>query len=139
MTQGWLWSRLYHDHGSAGPSGPALGHFRLVAETGTPGEGFKLFEHVRGAHLSGTAPPRAAVTLALRLRTPDGPDRPYLATATADGAGRFDYTVPYATDPNPQAAYAAEARLHCPGGDVLVQIPEPAVLFGGPLAAACPR
>lgn len=57
----------------------------------------KIFEYVEGAVLTGTATPNATVDLSLTIGTNQNRIYNYVQSTTADGSGRFSFTVPYST------------------------------------------
>ena len=62
----------------------------------------RIFEIVAGARIAGRAAPGATVEVGLPLRSrSDGYEWVYVQLAVADGDGRFEVTVPYATEPAP--------------------------------------
>ncbi|MEA1945176.1 MAG: oligosaccharyl transferase, archaeosortase A system-associated, partial [Euryarchaeota archaeon] len=58
----------------------------------------KIFEYVKGARITGTAPPNSTVSLSVPILTNQGRTFDYTQTATASSNGTFTFTVPYSTD-----------------------------------------
>ncbi|NJD77047.1 MAG: oligosaccharyl transferase, archaeosortase A system-associated [Candidatus Methanoperedens sp.] len=79
----------------------------------------KIFEHVKGAVITGRAPSNTTVTLSNTIKTNIGRDIQYSQTTTSDGT--YSFTVPYSTlgpisesgytrfDTKPQGAYNVTA------------------------------
>ncbi|VVB72685.1 Dolichyl-monophosphooligosaccharide--protein glycotransferase AglB [uncultured archaeon] len=81
----------------------ALHHYRLVHESETPvtssGQKYvKIFEHVPGAVIKGTAPAGTNVTAAVVVMTNQNRAFVYQQSNTTDASGQFTLTVPYSTD-----------------------------------------
>ncbi len=85
-----------------------LRHFRLLYESrqefraiGLPRsiKKIKVFEHVEGASIDGTAVPGARVELSLRLLTNEGRTINYKDATKVGHDGRFHFVVPYPTEP----------------------------------------
>jgi len=84
----------------------------------------KIFEYVKGAKITGTAPPNTTVTLTNSINTNIGRIFTYSQTTTSDGA--YSFTVPYSTlgpipgetqfDTRPSGPYTVTA------GDISKQI-----------------
>ncbi|MDP2754048.1 MAG: hypothetical protein Q8P40_06605 [Nitrospirota bacterium] len=55
----------------------------------------KVFEYVKGAKITGTAPPNTTVALTNTIKTNIGRTVPYSQTASSDGT--YTFTVPYST------------------------------------------
>ncbi|RLG23316.1 oligosaccharyl transferase, archaeosortase A system-associated, partial [Methanosarcinales archaeon] len=69
---------------------------KSVAETNT---GYvKIFEYVKGARITGTAPPNTTISLSVPILTNQGRAFNYTQTTTASSNGTFTFTVPYSTD-----------------------------------------
>ncbi len=58
----------------------------------------KIFEYVKGAQITATAPPNSTATLAIPIRTNQGRTFEYTQTATATPDGTVTFIVPYSTD-----------------------------------------
>ena len=58
----------------------------------------KIFEYVKGAKITGTAPPNETVKINARILTGQGRTFDYLQSTTSDSEGRYQFTVPYSTD-----------------------------------------
>jgi asparagine N-glycosylation enzyme membrane subunit Stt3 len=128
----------------------AVERHRLVFET-APRRGrgrlaaFKVYEHVRGALLAGTAGPGAPVEARLELETNRGRRFEFVATARSDAAGRFGLRFPYATRGSRTALRSASevevrsgdgvARVAVGEGDVregrVVEVPAFAPAYSG--------
>jgi len=108
---GALNDRLHTADGSEGPAGPALGHFRLVAEgpagglplaalmlgpPDPPVTAYKLFERVEGAVLEVPAPQGERVTAHTRIETAERQFY-FRTTALPDEDGLARLRVPYAS------------------------------------------
>jgi dolichyl-diphosphooligosaccharide--protein glycosyltransferase len=102
-----MFSRLYLHDGSRTMLSEALARFRLVWESArqirrpyyrSPVSAVKIFEFVRGARLSGRAPPGRIV----RLRMPliSNRNRPFLyeAALRCGPSGHYRFVVPYPTE-----------------------------------------
>jgi dolichyl-phosphooligosaccharide-protein glycotransferase len=104
--------RLHREDGVASASGPAVEHFRLIAEgpprgkslgfrspQGTPRGAipYKLFERVEGAVIEAPAAASATLQAELQLRTNLGRSFLYRAEATAGADGVARLRVPYPT------------------------------------------
>lgn len=139
-----LQSRLYRFDGRrvsiAGRRYAPARHFRLVYECrrqvrllGRRLAACKLFEHVRGARLVGSAPPGERIDLALRLETNLGRRMLYRDSTVADERGRYARVVPYATGTTPHSAVrAASSYAVYAAGRLLrpVAVSDEAVLHG---------
>jgi dolichyl-diphosphooligosaccharide--protein glycosyltransferase len=105
----------------------AVERHRLVFET-APRRGrggppaFKVYEHVRGALLSGTAPAGARVEARLALETNRGRRFEFLAAGRADAAGRFALRFPYATRGSHSAVRSAP-EVEVRSGDGVARVP----------------
>ncbi len=58
----------------------------------------KIFEYVKGAKITGTAPPNETVKISATILTGQGRTFDYLQSTTSDSEGRYQFTVPYSTD-----------------------------------------
>ncbi len=58
----------------------------------------KIFEYVKGAKITGTAPPNSTATLSIRILTNQGRTFEYAQTATATPDGTVTLIAPYSTD-----------------------------------------
>jgi dolichyl-diphosphooligosaccharide--protein glycosyltransferase len=88
-----VYARL-HDHlGSRTDGVAAVTQFRGIYAS--PDGSVKVFQPVRGASVTGTAPPNATVALSTTVRL-GGVTAEYRRTATADADGTYAATVPYA-------------------------------------------
>ncbi len=58
----------------------------------------KIFEYVKGAQITATAPPNSTATLSIPIRTNQGRTFEYTQTATATPDGTVTFIVPYSTD-----------------------------------------
>jgi dolichyl-phosphooligosaccharide-protein glycotransferase len=139
-----MFARLYFANGTAehlpGAPDAALERFRLVYASPhyrqDPVRGavssYKIFEHVPGALVSGSAGPESRVQIRLILRDPQGGRLEYSDVTRATRDGSYSFHVPYATDAgsgdfSPTGAY----ELTTGGKTSLVQVPEHAVQTGG--------
>jgi dolichyl-diphosphooligosaccharide--protein glycosyltransferase len=159
LPPGTLGARLFFGDGSAGepalgvvdlrfrraaPFADAVEHHRLVYETGPKpwrrraDPGFKVYEHVAGARLAGTAAPGATVEAALPLATPSGRRFTFRVRALAGADGRFALRLPYATAGGDPAGVRAEGPLlvTSAGRRAAVDVPESAVRTGDVVAVA---
>jgi dolichyl-diphosphooligosaccharide--protein glycosyltransferase len=146
--------RLKGASGSLGGEGgeaagrvPALVHHRLLVDAESRDEragrsrpAYRLFEVVAGARVIGRAPPGAIVSVRLALRPGAGARFFYVAETTADAAGRYALTLPYAnsgaaSDVRPGRHYelrSGEARASLAVSEAEVQ--EGAAVAGPDLA-----
>ena len=97
--------------------------------------GVKIFEHVKGAHITGKAPANATVSISLKVKTNQGREYSYSQKTVSDGA--YELIVPYSTegpitgetqfDTEPEGPYSVTA------GNVSknVEVSEKDVLEGG--------
>jgi asparagine N-glycosylation enzyme membrane subunit Stt3 len=138
-------SRLFFfDGGTRDGIGPALGAYRLLAESQTPvavlehgAQRFKLFGVVPGATLRvGGASPGARISARVGVRTNVGRAFAWTTEAVADASGVARLRVPYATGWNGQvgasasqvtdgtraASVAVPERLVTEGGEVYVEL-----------------
>jgi hypothetical protein len=133
--------RLYWRDGNAAVDAPALAGYRLVDEDHAPGgadSAAKLFERVRGAHLTVTgAAPGARVDARVALLLPTG-RRTFLAlAAVADEAGRASLRLPYSSGANGRVeATAWTISSGSSAGQIAVR--EEAVVDGGQVSLALP-
>ena len=58
----------------------------------------KIFEYVKGARITGTAPPNETVNLKTTILTGQGRAFEYSQSTTSDSEGRYEFTVPYSTE-----------------------------------------
>jgi dolichyl-diphosphooligosaccharide--protein glycosyltransferase len=122
---------------------PALERHRLVYESSLKLAAapeapalYKVFEHVRGATIEGSAAPGARVDASLALRTNRGRELAFATHARADAAGRYALRVPYATSGGPPSVRAAPAyRLDCDGEERPVAVSEAQVQGGARIEA----
>jgi dolichyl-diphosphooligosaccharide--protein glycosyltransferase len=71
----------------------------LPAEIAEADTGYvKIFEYVKGAKITGTAPPNSTATLSIPILTNQGRTFEYVQTATATPAGTVTLIAPYSTD-----------------------------------------
>jgi dolichyl-diphosphooligosaccharide--protein glycosyltransferase len=138
---GSLLAHLYFGDGSAGETSlavrgsrarvverpvAAVERHRLVFET-APRRGlrgppaFKVYEHVRGALLTGAARPGARVEARLALETNRGRRFDFLAVGSADAEGRFGLRFPYATRGS-RTALRSAAEVEVRSGDGVARI-----------------
>ncbi len=123
----------------------ALGHYRLVHEsassvTSTGQKYVKIFEHVPGATIRGTASPGTEVVITVPISTNQGRTFEYRQSTVADSDGGFSLIVPYSTegpapwstnfDTGPLGPYAL--RVGSVSYDV--RVPEGAVIAGSSIA-----
>jgi asparagine N-glycosylation enzyme membrane subunit Stt3 len=119
---------------------PAVARHRLVFESRPKQRGrrvpaFKVYEHVRGALLSGAAEPGTRVEAHLDLETNQGRRFAFVATAMADEFGRFTLRFPYATQGAPPAVRTADhVELRGAGGSARVVVREADVREGRTVA-----
>ena len=97
----------------------------------------KIFEHVKGANITGRAPPNSTVTISNTIKTNIGRTIQYSQTTTSSPDGTYVFTVPYSTtgpisgetnfDTKPEGQYTVTA------GNVTKQVDvgERDVLDGG--------
>jgi dolichyl-diphosphooligosaccharide--protein glycosyltransferase len=151
-------NRMLLFDGSQAPSFgiPALEQFRLVYEspyrfqwTGIPQErpvllpdaeisGFKIFERVSGAMISGKTRPLTKVLAEITVRTNQGREFLYQTATRSDAQGVFSLRVPYSTraSPEPERTVALGAyRVSVEGGKIEVPVTEEEVLQGARLGA----
>jgi asparagine N-glycosylation enzyme membrane subunit Stt3 len=102
---------------------PAVERHRLVFESRPKPygrrrvAGFKVYEHVRGALLAGSAEPGGEVEARLALETNRGRGFEFVARTRADASGRFALRFPYATEGAPPAVRpASEVELRAGSG-----------------------
>jgi len=81
----------------------ALGHYRLVHEsqsalTANGQKYVKIFEHVPGATITGTASPGTDVVISVPITTNRGRNFEYRQSTVADSDGEFSLVVPYSTE-----------------------------------------
>lgn len=149
-------ARLYFQSGSASRRGfagrggnvrevparlDALQRHRLVYESPPKHwehpdlPGFKVYEHVRGARVAGLASPGSEVEARVALETPQGRRNEYLQRTVADGAGRYELRLPYATRGGPPAVVVAPAyRIASGSRSAPLVLEEEAVRDGGGVA-----
>ena len=134
-------SRLFFfDGGSRDGTGPALGAYRLLAESQTPiavleyrAQRFKLFGVVPGATLRvGGATPGARVAARLALRSNVGRTFAWTTEAVADASGVARLRVPYATGWNGLVG-ASACQVTDGARAASVAVPERLVVDGGEL------
>ena len=115
--------------------GSRLGRYRLLHEirplSGVDLPSYKIFEFVKGAELSGTAPPRSLVVAELDLVTNLGREIRFEMVTEADRSGRYRLRLPYATQGQPESTRTAP-RYRIRVGDSLeeVAVDESAVQSG---------
>jgi len=74
-------------------------HQDLPSEIAESDTGYvKIFEYVKGATISGTAPPNSTATLSVPILTNQGRTFEYVQTVTATPDGTFTLIAPYSTD-----------------------------------------
>lgn len=95
----------------------ALRHFRLVHESpegisypGTDRPFAMVFELVKGAQISGSAPPGSQVSISAQIETPRR-SFIYSDSVQADDAGRFTFLVPYSTGVHKHSDIKASSYL----------------------------
>ena len=127
-----LLARLFFGDGSetdrsVGRGGPAraVERHRLVWETEAkrwvgPAPAFKVYEHVAGAVLEGSAEHGARVEARLDVETNRGRSFRFVSSTTADPDGSFRLRVPYATGAGPHVRTAS--RLELRSGDQLAEV-----------------
>lgn len=119
----------------------ALCHYRLVHEsqnavTSNGQKYVKIFEHVPGATIRGTASPGTEVVITAPITTNQGRNFEYKQSTVADSNGTFSLVVPYSTegpaawstnfDTGPLGPYT----LRVGGVQYDVRVPEGAVIAG---------
>jgi asparagine N-glycosylation enzyme membrane subunit Stt3 len=138
--------RLHARDGSAFAAHSHLGRFRLVLAGPAGGRGFpgwpasqqppyKLFELVPGALLEVPAPPGTRVTAQLGLATPAGYAFEFTAVAVADGSGRAELRLPYASEPSATLVPDGPWRVRTPARELRIAVSETDVQRGAPVAA----
>lgn len=119
--------------------GSRLGRYRLLYEVrprrGGDVPSYKLFEFVKGAKLSGRAPPRSLVKAELDLTTNLGRETRFETVTESDATGHYRLRLPYATRGYPGSITTAE-RYQIRVGDTRegVAIDESAVQQGASVA-----
>ena len=74
-------------------------HQDLPSEIAESDTGYvKIFEYVKGAEITGTAPPNSTATLSIPILTNQGRTFEYVQTVTATPDGTFTLIAPYSTD-----------------------------------------
>jgi len=74
-------------------------HQDLPSEIAEADTGYvKIFEYVKGAKITGTAPPNSTATLSIPILTNQGRTFEYVRTATATPDGTVTLIAPYSTD-----------------------------------------
>jgi len=145
-------SRLHERDGTAfrTPDGSGvmpLRHYRLIyegsrdrqIETGFDLPSLKIFEFVKGAKLTGTAPANSQVIASVQVITNRGRRFRYVTGTTASARNKFDMVVPYSTQGCPFATKAVTSyTVACPSGAAQVEVPEKSVLEGGEILVALP-
>ena len=90
-----MYRHLFFQRGAIRP------HFRLLFESSPVGRfvspEYRIFEYVKGARVSGFAPPGERVGATLEYVTNQGGLEVLEATSIADGKGVYRFTLPYAT------------------------------------------
>lgn len=149
-------SRLYFADGAASDTAVAVRDFqaravdlavpgverhRLVFETRPKprtrrsAPAFKVYEHVRGALLTGSAEPGADVEARLALETNRGRSFEFISTTRADERGRFALRFPYSTQGTPPAVRpAARVELRSAAGAAKLVVREQDVREGRTVA-----
>lgn len=95
----------------------------------------KIFEHVKGAHITGKAPANATVSISLKVKTNQGREYSYSQKTVSNGA--YELIVPYSTegsitgqtqfDTKPEGPYSVTAG----NASKNVEVSEKDVLEGG--------
>ncbi len=132
-----MYSRLYYTGACGGNvSGHTvkpLEHYRLLYVTDGV-DPVKVFEHVKGATITGMADPGSNVEVRLKVMTPYG-QGVYSNNTVAGPDGRYAFVVPYSTSSaayvRTDAAYTITAGSASSG----VAVPESAVLGGATIRA----
>ncbi len=127
---------------------PALAGFRLIYESrrivlenqpeqvGRTPAAYKVFEHVPGAILTGSAPPDTRVQCGLRLTTNRNRALTWIAETLADANGHYSIRVPYATETDAaQARASGLVEVRTANGTISVAVPEAAVREGRTIEA----
>jgi asparagine N-glycosylation enzyme membrane subunit Stt3 len=115
--------------------GSRLERYRLLYEVG-PIDGievpaYKIFEFVKGAELSGDAPPGSLVKAELDLETNLGREFVYVAVTESDATGRYRLRLAYATRGDTGGIQVAERyRIRAGDAGAEIEIEEEAVLQG---------
>ncbi len=96
-----MYAKLFDFDGCGYKSGSGnvtggLEHYRLIYAT-NGADPVKVFEYVKGAGITGMAPPGSEIELSVNLSLPDG-KRTYYGTATAGGDGSYRFIVPYSSE-----------------------------------------
>ena len=107
--------------------------YRVERPWGAPSDapGFKVFELVPGALLSGRTIPYGSVFVTLELTTSQGRSVRYATRASASGDGLYEIRVPYATLGGPPSTGVAESyTVACDTASVSAVVPESAVQAG---------
>ena len=146
-----MFASLYYFDGSASEAGeglpaglrlPALERHRLVYEStlklalapDAPAF-YKVFEHVAGARVEGSAPPQASVEARIGLRTNRGRELVVRTRATADSAGRYRLRLAYSNRGAPPSVRTAPAwELACGDERAQLVVEESQVRSGAALA-----
>ncbi|HTY91593.1 MAG TPA: oligosaccharyl transferase, archaeosortase A system-associated [Methanocella sp.] len=133
-----MYSRLYYNDGLGGkdPLGHdtfGLQHYRMIYTTsGT--DPVKVFEYVKGATITGTAPPGAIVKARLNVTFEDGAHT-YYAEAVTGVDGNYSLVVPYPTSATTGTTVTQSAYILTSGASSAeVQVPASAVDNGEAVA-----
>lgn len=133
-------SALASEDGANEETLDALAHHRLVYEFSRMRRGsvdpppYKVFEHVPGAQVVGTAPPGARVRAAIAVYPPGGRRFEYVRHATASEGGHYAFVLPYASaNENATVRTASHYTLTCGGHSASLRVGEPAVRRGARL------
>jgi asparagine N-glycosylation enzyme membrane subunit Stt3 len=119
--------------------GSRLGRYRLLHEvrpfSGTNVPSYKIFEFVKGADVSGTAPARSLVVAELDLVTNLGRKARFEMVTEADSSGQYRLRLPYATGTRgPDATHTADRyQIRIKGSRQPIAIGEQAIQSGSPV------
>ncbi|MFB3897845.1 MAG: hypothetical protein ACE14V_16260, partial [bacterium] len=109
-------SRLYLFDGIDSSNGAVLSDYRLVYENPSfwnvdqyKVSCLKVFEHVKGATITGHAIPKSKVRISVPIITNTNREFNYTAETTADYTGTYKFIVPYSTDDSPYATKATSS------------------------------
>lgn len=111
---------------------PALARHRMVYLVGEANRRVALFEVVRGALVTGSAPPGEDLSFELKLRNEPGVSRLYRARTQASSDGRYQLRLPYATDARAASSVRATGpyRVRCGDRSWELAVSEDDVLEG---------
>ncbi len=118
---------------------PAMNHFRMIVDSTMDSMGhLKVFEYVKGAHLSVKGPPGQKVAISYSYTSSTGRERIYKKSVVIDGEGRGETILPYSSN-RPDYGHTSSYHIEVNGVARNLAVMEKDVIDGASITMEMPR